>query len=111
MYSWLKSVRPDGVVAYFKILFNIHLKVTKISKENIGKDYVCLSGDSNVKPNGVFDFIFQRHCTPVLINNIGSTEYMLTAVPNSIGLTRVLMGYHSLLRLRDGKPVFDSHHN
>jgi len=97
VYSWLKRVRPDGVVAYFKILFNIRLKVMNKSTENIGKDCVYLSGDSNVIPNGVFDLIFQRLCTPVLINYIRSRECILTAVPNSTGLARSLMGYHSLL--------------
>ena len=69
-----------------------------ISTENMGKDYVCLSGDSNnVIPNGFFDLIFQRLCTPVLTNYNRSRECMLIAVPNSIGLTRGLMVYHSLL--------------
>jgi hypothetical protein len=111
MYSWLKSVRPDGVVDYFKTLFNIRLKVMNKSTETLGKDYVCISGGSNMIPNGFFDLIFQRLCTHAWINYIRNTECMLTVVPNSIGLTRGLMEYHSLLLLKDRKPVFESRQN
>jgi hypothetical protein len=76
MYGWLKMVRPEGVVAYFKDLFSIHLKVTSISTESRGKDYSSPNGDSNMIPNEAFDLIFQRFYTPVLINYIRSRECM-----------------------------------